>query len=170
MARKSRLKPYEAAPGEDIFDNVVNPGDSVAMATKSYGSVHINKGRYLGRRASTYHKDAYFYIVEQDRVRRVRMNAAGEIWMYRPWYPNRHTEQGATLHAVIGEEPKSPHQPYRWGTPEYAQWKRDVYDPYMIQRTEHHNKKEAWLDEHYPWTAIPYVRRSTLQCNQIIKL
>ena len=168
------LNPIEAIPGEDVFGVPVHPGQAIAMATKSGGCANINKGRYLGQRKTSGHwnKDFKCYIVEQDLVRRERTNAAGEEWLHYAYGEKEqeiYNRQRDALAAVAGEDPgycfrnKNNH---RYGSPEYIAAKkiwRATYDEYA-------SKRDAWLDEHYPYKSTPYVRRSTLWLNRIIKL
>lgn len=167
MARKSRLKPYEVVAGKDVFQNVVNPGDAVAIATKSGGNAYISKGRYLGQRkpSSWYNEEFRCYIVEQDLVRRARTNAAGEEWA---WYGGLYETQRAALAAAVGEHPGHYFKggQYRYGTPEYVAADKAWHVSYK----EYMKRETAWLDEHYPYKVTPYVRRSTLWSNKIIKI
>lgn len=166
----ARGKPYKQLPGQDIHGNPVNPGDLVAIATKGMGSAYLYRGRYLGLRETGYSYRPHSYVVEQDRVRKVRMNAAGVVWKFQSWRQG-HDEQKAELEAAIGVcALHNPHNPYRWGTPEYNNWHNTQYIPYQKAQQEYNAKKEAWLDANYPWTKIPFTRRSTLQLNKILKL
>ena len=170
--RSRNSNPIEAVPGKDVFNNVVNPGDTIAMATKSYGSVTINKGRYLGqRKAKSYNHICY--VVEQDRVHSRRMNADGVEWDFS-WRGSKVEEQNKLLEAAIGSKPISP-TIHRYS----AQIR---HDPKLLEEVnlawknfenEYYNyeiAKKNWLDANYPYKNFPYVRRSTLWLNKIIKL
>lgn len=173
--------PIEAIPGTDEFDNVVNPGDTIAMATKSGGGAYINKGRYLGQRKpgrSWYGKDFKCYVVEQDLTHTVRRNAAGVEWVFNAWRTTKVGEaQLAEAVAVIGERPVRPQatdQMYSWNfqrnnPKEYAEL-RKLWDEYNLAERAWREKLETWLNANYPTRKEPYVRRSTLWLNKIIKL
>lgn len=172
---KRKLKSFDPIPGKDVFDNVINPGDAIAMATKSAGNVYIAKGRYLGSRMVKWGRESYFYyIVEKDLVHRARTSAAGELWHDWRVFPNPRTkEQDQEMFAEIGLPPTPPTR---------TMWNIDRKDSVLQAeiKTEwaayrevsdlYENKKEAWLDIHYPYKSTPYVRRSTLWLNKIIKL
>lgn len=164
--------PLEVIPGEDVFHNVVNPGDTIAMATKSYGSAHINKGRYLGQRKpmNYYSEDFRCYIVEQDLVRRERTHADGQEWLHYGYGKTKevYDRQRAALTAAVGEDPGYYFKgnQYRYGSPEYTAAEKVWNASYK----DYCKRRDAWLDEHYPWKSTPYVRRSTLWLNKIIKL
>lgn len=174
MTRKSRALPVDAVPGKDVFGNVVNVGDNIAMATKSYGSAHINKGRYLGQRkpSTGYSKDFRCYIVEQDLVRTLRVSAAGVKWQYVSWRSG-HQDQKAELEAAIGLPPTRPTS-NEWDPANRAPERRAIikqeWDAYYKAHEAYNKKEEKWLNKHYPFKDFPYVRRSTLWLNKIIKL
>lgn len=167
--------PIEEIPGIDVFRNVVLPGDVIAMATKSYGSANINKGRYLGQRKPlhviTWRKDFKNYIVEQDKVSRLRTNAQGRVWS--PWQ-TKNADQYVTLHAAIGDSPARPKQNVYdrdvYNNPELKAQAQKDWEIYTNLCLEHSQKTEAWLDIHYPYLSTPYIRKSTLWLNKIIKL
>lgn len=143
MARKQRIRPFEAIPYTNEIGQVIQPGDSVAVVTGSR-SAHISTGRYVGHR-----KQHNRVIVETDHHH--------DVW----------------VHKESGEEFDSKkHVPMEYPQyPRYGQGNWDaIYGEYQKKYGEWWELQKKIREEQFKKVKIPYISRRTLQLNRIFKI
>lgn len=163
MARKRRLKPYEAVAFTNDLGQVIQPNDDIIIVTKCTGSVSVNVGKYLGlRRHSEYNgEENQNVVVEYDLVREETChNVTNELWNYL-YEPK--------------DVPRPVHPEYRrlpWNAS--AEERRKANDEYAVARDNYSQACNAWhkaIEDYkkanYHDVEVSYKQCRTLQCNMI---
>lgn len=144
MARKQRIRPFEAIPFTNEINQVIQPGDKVAVVTGSR-SAHISVGRYVGHR-----KQHNRVIVETDHYR-------------TKWVHKETGEEFDSDKHVAEPRPTSP--PWGYDTDYYKR-----YEEYHNKYNEWYKLVLTTKKEQFKEVKIPYTYRRTLQLNRIFKI
>ena len=163
MARKSRIKPYEAVAFTNKIKQVINPGDEIIAVTKAWGDAHVNVGRYLGlrRQKGWGDRERITVVVEYDKIKtKLVHNVTGAEWDWNYNPPG----------FLIPVYPVYPHMPWD-ASLEEKQAARAKYDEGVRAYNETSKERIKLVTAHkeanYHEIEIPYKEVKTLQRNRI---